>query len=62
MFCMTKQLSDVEVMHFSGHKLLSTLQNNYLFPVESKSKRTDAYETAINSKITLDVFKRVQNI
>lgn len=58
----SNQLSDVEVMHFSGHKLLSTLQNNYLFPVESKSKRTDAYETAINRKITLDVFKRVQNI
>lgn len=58
----SNQLSDVEVMQFSGHKLLSTLQNNYLFPVESKSKRTDAYETAINSKITVDVFKRVQNL
>lgn len=49
----SNQLSDVEVMHFSGHKLLSTLQNNYLFPVESKSKRTDAYETAINRKMVL---------
>ena len=55
----SKLLTDEEIRMFAGHKDISTTQNSYIFATDSLDSRSDAYEQAINSKIS-NVFKRVQ--
>lgn len=57
----SKALSNEEIRKFAGHKDFSTTEKYYMHATASFDNRADAYEKAINSKIT-NVFKRVQNV
>ena len=54
-------LSSEEIRTFAGHKDFSTTEKYYMHSTSSIENRSDAYEKAINSKIS-NVFKRVQNL
>lgn len=52
----TKALTDEEIRVFAGHKDFTTTEKYYMHTTTSIENRSDAYEKAINSKIT-NVFK-----
>ena len=57
----SRLLSDEEIRKFAGHKDFATTEKYYMHVTTSIENRSDAYEKAINSKIS-NVFKRVQTV
>lgn len=55
----SKALTDEEIRSFAGHKDFSTTAKHYMYTTETIDNRTNAYETAIGSKIN-NVFNSVQ--